>query len=323
MKPLVLIFFLSLFSFAQNRTDEEIDNLVFQYPNRFSSTEELAQKIKIDFQTEYERARAIYVWVTSHVRYDVKRYLKPKKEKPIRCTTKDECERENQKRKDAIIDRAFRKNLAICSGYSYLYQRIAQQAGLVVNVEVGDARNNKFDIGRRRIAISHAWNTVYVNGNWILLDATWGAGYVDSGEQKFYSKYNSFYFNTKPTLFFNEHYPENGEWMGTPINKRDYLNRVMVPVNEMTQTFYIAEPQTGVIQRKLGEKVKFVIYDLPVFSSLSYSLKKEGEYSYPEVHKIGENCIEFEIIIDRNIGRFLHIFIDDVHLATYKIQMHR
>lgn len=53
---------------------------------------------------------------------------------------------------------------------------------------------------------NHAWNAVFVRGNWFLLDSTWGAGKV-ADDQKFEAKFDEFYFLTDAECFALSHFP--------------------------------------------------------------------------------------------------------------------
>lgn len=73
---------------------------------------------------------------------------------------------------------------------------------------------------------NHAWNAVYLKGNWFLLDCTWGAGHLDTNKT-FQAKFTEFYFLTDPQAFVSSHFPymdnnmvESMKWqlLKTPIS---------------------------------------------------------------------------------------------------------
>ena len=53
---------------------------------------------------------------------------------------------------------------------------------------------------------NHAWNAVFIRGSWFLLDATWGAGHLDSSNQ-YYAVFDDFYFLPDPRQFVYSHFP--------------------------------------------------------------------------------------------------------------------
>ena len=66
-----------------------------------------------------------------------------------------------------VKDSSGRWNKPVCDGYSHAYEFILQQLGFYVTVIYGDAG------GSRSNASGHAWNAVYLNGNWYEVDVTW------------------------------------------------------------------------------------------------------------------------------------------------------
>ena len=49
----------------------------------------------------------------------------------------------------------------------------------------------------------HAWVEVKVDGEWIVMDPTWGAGYVHEGT--FHFQYNEDYFDPDPAFLAETH----------------------------------------------------------------------------------------------------------------------
>ena len=53
---------------------------------------------------------------------------------------------------------------------------------------------------------NHAWNAVFIRGNWFLLDSTWGAGHLDTSNQ-YNATFEEFYFLPDPKQFAYSHFP--------------------------------------------------------------------------------------------------------------------
>lgn len=75
-------------------------------------------------------------------------------------------------------------------------------------------------------SINHAWNAVRLNDNWYLCDPTWASGYVNRNEDKYFRKFDKYYFLTPPELFVADHYPVNGFWflMHDKPTLKEFLN---------------------------------------------------------------------------------------------------
>ena len=71
-------------------------------------------------------------------------------------------------------------------------------------------------------AESHAWNAVMLDGEWKLLDCTWGAGFVNGND--FHRSYSDFYFCADPKEFLTSHFPDDEKWqlVDRPISRADF-----------------------------------------------------------------------------------------------------
>lgn len=322
-KAICLIFLLFPIVFLRAQTAGEVDSIVRLYPKLFSSTEELAQKIRSDFSTDFGKARAIYSWLAFNIRYDVKAFLHPKPLKVITFKTEEERQRKQKIVIDKRINEALRKRKGVCQHYSELFDRIASEVGLETQINLGDAKTRNYDIGRRRAKVSHAWNSVKIDGIWRLIDVTWGAGYVDLEEEKFYFSFNPVYFDVPPKIFFTEHYPEKCTWFDTVVNKDEFLKAPLINTNIINGKYEILEPKSGVIETCLNEKITFKLLNVSPNSPITYSLKRADETGEIVTKIQKENVLEFEILIDKKIARYLTLYVNGSPIATFKINLSR
>jgi hypothetical protein len=314
---LFLFFILGYLSNAQN--DFEINCIVTNYPKRFSSPSILAEKINKDFETENAKARAIYSWIAFNIRYDVKKSQNPPKRKVIKF--KNEIERQEKEKRllDKQINKTISSRKGICGDYALLYYRLATLVGLKCEINIGTAKTINYDIGKKRATVNHAWNSVEINGEWKLLDSTWGAGYVDEETNKFEPNYNLFYFATPEDLFFSKHFPKDGVWHNVVLDKKKFLEAPLFYSDYLNDSFEILEPKLGVLEVKKQSVILFKIKNLNSESKIQYSLRRVEEFGTIEkINKI-DDLITFEIKIDKTIGKFLTLYIDGSGVATYKI----
>ena len=155
-----------------------------------NSIQELAKLLTTQAPTEAEKARIIYSWLAYHIIYDVPAY-------------------ESGNYGDVSPESVLRNRTTVCSGYANLYAALAQAMGLEAEVIVGYGKGTSYLVGTDN-KVNHAWNAVKINGNWYLMDATWGAGTV--GEGRFQPRFNPHYFATPPEQFIYDHYPEQSGW---------------------------------------------------------------------------------------------------------------
>ena len=171
----------------------EIDRLAATINYRGESIEELAKLLSQNAESELEKARIIYAWITQHVSYDV----------PAAREVKN-----NGDYPDVSPTKVLRDRTTICSGYSNLYLDLAKAMDLEAVIIIGYAK------GATTIEtnddVNHAWNGVKINGDWYLIDSTWGSGSVV--EDKFIPQYKPYYFATKPSKFIYTHFPQDKGW---------------------------------------------------------------------------------------------------------------
>ena len=110
----------------------------------------------------------------------------------------------------------------VCQDYSELFKALCDISNIECHVVVGDGRNDSQDIGF--YSSNHAWNAVKVNGKFQLFDLTWAAGGVSFGD--FTKKFKPLYFNTEPSVFILNHFPDDPNWqlLENPISKNNYIN---------------------------------------------------------------------------------------------------
>lgn len=313
-----------LFTIAlQAQSAAEVDSIVRLYPKHFSSPEDLSQKIQNDFSTDFGKARAIFSWLAFNVRYDVKSYLNPKPAKKIKYKTEEERQLKVKQQYDQMLATVLHKKKAVCQGYSELFNYVALQVGLESQVNVGDAKTRVYDIGRRRVRVTHAWNSVKIDGVWRLIDATWGAGFVDLEKEKFYRSFKPLYFDTPPKLFFTEHYPATGKWFDTIVDKSEFLKAPLIQDDILNGKYQIIEPKNGVIEICQNERATFKILNLSPDAAIQYSLKKNDELGevYNTTQK--DNALEFSILINKDISRYMTLYVNGNSIATFRIDRYK
>ncbi len=214
--------------------------------SRYDSPAELAKAMCKDLKTDREKARAIFTWITDNVRYDFKSmdYVPPK------GMTKAELEATR-------VERTYKKGKGVCQDYSMLYQNMAAAVGLECVWIPGNSRSIL-----RSTLNGHAWNAVKIDGQWQLLDATWGAGVVEGGDD-FDQLFQPGYFLTEPRIFIANHFPEDPKWqlLDKPIDKETFKKQPVISYGHPEHGIIDAEPLREGISRsadgKMQLKLKF------------------------------------------------------------------
>jgi hypothetical protein len=171
------------------------------------SLESLAHDLTKDLHTDREKIRAIYRWVTQNVAYDVGAMGNA-----VTLMRQDP---------HSVLER--RK--AVCDGYTFLVGTLARMAGLQAELVDGHAKGLGVDDGE--LGGSHSWDVVKVDGEWKLVDATWGAGDIING--RFVRRFREFFFLTPPEALIWTHFPTNAQWqlLPTPVSASEFRRQPM------------------------------------------------------------------------------------------------
>jgi len=71
-----------------------------------------------------------------------------------------------------VIDEIYRSRLAICYDYSAVFASVLRYKGIPTRLVMGFAPG---------IAAFHAWNEVYIDGRWIVIDTTYDSAFFHAG----------------------------------------------------------------------------------------------------------------------------------------------
>jgi hypothetical protein len=156
------------------------------------SIDALTQIINQNSKSDYEKVRAIYVWIGSNVSYDIKSF-------------------KTRQIPDQSPQTIFKYKMAVCQGYSELFKKLCSNMNIPCEIISGYSKGFGYKEGKKFKSTDHAWNTVKIDGKWFLVDATWGAGYVDENE-KYVNKFTNEHFLTTPTTFVQKHLPADPMW---------------------------------------------------------------------------------------------------------------
>ena len=120
---------------------------------------ELSESITLGISDEYEKARAIHDWVATNIYYDF-----------------DALSSGNYSGMDAKNVLLTKKG--VCEGYANLMAALLRSQNIPCRIQSGYALGIDTNQEWNSTNISteegnHAWNEVYINGEWIIVDATW------------------------------------------------------------------------------------------------------------------------------------------------------
>ncbi|HEX9934800.1 MAG TPA: transglutaminase domain-containing protein, partial [bacterium] len=175
------------------------------------SVESLARYLIRPARTDAEKIRSIFRWVTANVAYDTRSYF---------SGTVHSAEAED------VLD----SRTAVCGGFAGLVERLGIEAGLDVQTVSGYVKGFGYRIGKHFDGpATHAWNAVRLENGWNLLDATWGAGYMNE-EGRFVREFDEHFFLTPPERMIYTHFPEDSKWqlLSEPVPLAVFENRAYI-----------------------------------------------------------------------------------------------
>ncbi len=160
---------------------------------------ELAGEITKDCTNEASKARAIYDWLTANITYDTAEW------RNIVSGADDYIHPHDP----ASV---LKRGTTVCIGYAWLFDDLCASAGLESTYLIGDVRGYRGTPDDELVSsVRHAWSAVREDGEWKLLDATWGARQEGENEGDYKAR-SDYYFDTPPNQFVFDHLPEDAEW---------------------------------------------------------------------------------------------------------------
>lgn len=175
----------------------------------------LALRLTAQLDTDVERFRALYYWVTHNIRGD---YNLTSTNTHKRRKFKDDSvalHHWNNSYKKVVFTRLREKKETLCTGYAYLIKELANLAGLECEIIHGYGKMNAIKFNTKKIP-NHSWNAIRLNGKWYLCDATWSSGVIDMSTYMFEFKFEESFFLMNPIEFAKSHRPIDKKWTLLP-----------------------------------------------------------------------------------------------------------
>lgn len=215
-------------SYVDYYKEPKADEDFYCSPSRYNYTK-VAEYITSGCVDDYQRIRAIYQWICENIEYDTSYSI----------YTADSCY-------DAKKD--------VCQAYCELFYQLAKAVGVKVEIIRGKSKNHYGEVS----PLGHAWLFTYTRENHgILMDPTWGAGYVDNSKSTFTRRDNCWvWFNVNPEWMILSHFPneESYQLLKCPMSYDEFLS--LIPVSSLWLEY-------GVDAHKLYKKIRSKEIRLP------------------------------------------------------------
>lgn len=319
----LFLFFTSFFHFSYCQPAGKNFSKIDSYARSVKGINDigkLSRKLTAPYKTDLEKTRSIFRWITENIEYDTKEYhvYKTQSSYSKLFAKLDQQNKNIHNLYDLEIAKYVLKNKkGICSGYAALFKSLCDSSNLKAEIISGPAKNSVLDIGTA-IPSNHAWNAVYLENKWQLLDATWASGYCNDSVTRFTKNYNDNYFLTPPNKFIMNHYPDDRKWIlfNTPPTEIQFYNYPMVRSGYFENEISSFSPANGIIEGKVGNKIAFEIRIPKEGTNISVNTKTGSD-----IVKIKkqEKIISYEYTVTSDMDDELIIFMNGSHVFSYRI----
>ncbi|OYU95302.1 MAG: hypothetical protein CFE21_13465 [Bacteroidetes bacterium B1(2017)] len=191
----------------------------------FYNTKKLATAICKNANTDEDKAKAIFAWITYHIKYDGNRY----KQSSIKRYSSNHI--------------LWRKR-ALCDEYANLFNDLCKAVDVKSFTVDGYFKSATVEFDDTLYTSEHAWNMVKIDQSWQLVDVTISAGYltyvpsflerlnallfrpITRSKLKFIRSQDTSYFLSDPNYFVATHLPSLPEFQNleSPLSLYDFQN---------------------------------------------------------------------------------------------------
>jgi len=315
---LLYLYLISCIVTAQNY--DTVDSVALQYPKNISDATTLAKRLDVDFSTDLDKVRALYIYLTNTVTYNLNEYQYGAESYSFNYSSKQELEKKIRARELEIISQTLLTKKAICEGYSITFKEVCDLLAIKCVVISGYTRTSFSTIGKLPLEGKHAWNAVYINSTWNLIDTTWGAGYSRDSDH-WVQYFDEHYFFTKPKHLLSTHFPEAEKWQLVlkPLTALEFTNQPIYASLYFNKNLELISPTTGVLDPKNKDILSIKIKNLKPDSEIAYTYKKDY-YLSTLIPEFKDSMAILKIPLKQQHHTTLNILIDTEMILQYKIK---
>jgi transglutaminase-like putative cysteine protease len=256
---------------ATNNEYAVIDAYARATPERHArSLNTLTDYLTAPAHNELAKARSIYSWMLSHIRYgnaagDPTTYV-------------SELDYAN---------RILANRRGVCTGFALLFKWMLKRAGVDARTVRGYSRTLDQEAGQPIRQPRHEWNAVRLDGDWYLFDLAWASNTQRDNRP------NDFYFLTDPETFVAQHLPSDPRWqlLQPAVSKAEFDRFPKLHDAYFRLGFDPDFPRAGLL--RAGETVTLTLTNTSYPVQFSCSVGRAGTYaasSVPlQVQRVGDS----------------------------------
>jgi len=336
MKGLFSIFFLLLAcsSFSQKKRinfsyiDHKVQSIQATAPDS------LSYKLTSLYNSDVEKIRSIFRWITENIAYRTKNYpfYKKGKQHPVTEELEDSIYESKSLNERIAID-VLKQREAVCDGYARLFKVLCDYAGLRSEIITGYARTNMNRVGSQ-FKPNHRWNAVLIDSTWQLLDVTWASGFISYSGDQFVKAYDDYYFLAPPEDFIRDHYPEDYRWtlLSNPPTLREFYRTPFKHSAFSKYSILSFAPAIGVIEAAIGDtiRIELTMTDIENKRMIAPDTLRDAVDWLPEINIADlsgfvvtkdKKKISYEYTVNTGTTEWLNIIYNEDVVLRYKLNI--
>ncbi len=218
-----------------------------------ASIEQFTNKVLVAGLTDdLSKVRAIYVWITENIAYDCRKFHQQNGSFRVRYTSEEDLQKQLAAIDQKNLERTLKHRRGVCQDYAFLFNTMCEAAGIESITIKGYVPSGARMIGQRPETSNHTWNAFSIDGQWHLLDATWGSGFVNAEVTSFKKQFRDEFFLMAPSDMIKTHFPEEEKWqlLDQPLSEKEYANQPCFYPSYWDITAKSVLPTQGIIDSK-------------------------------------------------------------------------
>ncbi len=196
-----------------NRAIDTIDTRLFNYakttpPDITQDIDKLVEYLKQPASTQRDIVKVFSYWIMQNISYDIEGFL-------------------NGNFNTEGTEGTLRKKIGVCQDYSELFKAMCDRANIKCYLIVGYAKAFDYKPGNSFKKANHAWNIVWLDNTYFLMDLTWSSGYVQQIDNtwRYFLHPDVSQFFVAPEAFVEKHLPTDPKWqlLNYPVSMQRFV----------------------------------------------------------------------------------------------------
>ncbi|MGZ3763651.1 MAG: transglutaminase domain-containing protein [Mucilaginibacter sp.] len=192
---------------------DTLDKRLFEYakntpPDISQDIDKLVEYLKLPATSKRDIAKTFSYWIMQNIAYDIYGFL-------------------NESYNQQGIIGTLKEKKGICQDYAELFKAMCDRADIKCYVITGYAKAFGYKPGNKFTKANHAWNVIWLDDAYYLMDLTWSSGYIGYVDDSwhYFLKPDISQFFADPDIFVEKHLPANPIWQlqNHPVSMESFL----------------------------------------------------------------------------------------------------